>query len=493
MPTMTRAGYTPPNAKTPKGKPPRGGLPGKKKKRSPGAVTLISLAIFAVAVLIGATTLYLYVETSPWQDAFAPGTSFEGVKLTGYSYEDGETIVRQMTAERVENWRFEIDYQGTQYVLTAQDVALHVDERAALDPLWQRAKGNRIAAWLDLLTLRAQPQDTQATAAYDMTVADALLQTLRSDVEREPVDACVTFTPGDSEPFRFEEESVGLVLHTAPLREAIETSLRAMVPGQAQAEPEEIAPSVFARDLRAATVLRAHVILTLLQDEAADQNAALAAVALNGLSIGEGESFSLNAAVGKRSAARGYVSAAEPAYGENIEGVGGGVCQTATALYQLALLGDVKVTERHAGAQTVSYAQPGQEATVSDQGLDLVLQNDTGMPLYLTARVYESDGERYLLMDLIGAPLSERHALQSSTQVIPAPQEPIYVRDSEGKYATYTDERVPVIEAKDGLRSAVYLVTLNEDGQILSRELVGEDEYPATQQAIYVGIKQREE
>lgn len=493
MPSMTKAGYTPPkSAKAPKGRP-RGGPGKKKKRRGPSTASLASLAVFALAAAIGAGTLYLYTQTSPYREAFAPGTSFEGSALTGYGYEDGVSIVRQATAARVDGWRFEVDCMGTQYVLTAADVGLGVDAQEALDPLWRRGKGNMVGAWLDLLALRRQPQDAAPTPVYDLTAADAMLELVRQDVEREPQDARVTFAPGDAEPFRFEEETVGLRLDTAPLREAIEASLQAMTPGQATAEPEEIAPQVTADALRAATVLRARVTLALVDDEAAYANAALAANSLNGLCVGEGEALSFNAAVGERTAASGYAEAPEPAYGEDARGPGGGVCQTATALYQAALLGGVTVSERHAAAQPVPYAKAGLEAAVSDQGLDLALKNDTGMPLYVTARAYRDGDAGYVQMELIGAPLGARYALETSERVLPAPQEPVYVRDSEGLYATYMDERVPVVEAKDGLAASVYRVTLDKDGSELSREKLGEDEYAPTSQAIYVGVQHRPE
>lgn len=499
MPTLTRAGYRPPKGSkgTKAAKPPKGPgkKPGKKKKkrRGIGAAGVASLAVFALAALVGAATLYLYAAVSPYRETFAPGTSFEGAPLALYGYEDGEAVVRQATDPRVEEWRFEISCMGTSYVLTAQDVGLHIDMEKTLAPLWARGKGNLIGAWLDMADLRRAPQDAQAVPAYDLAAADDLLALIKAEVDCPPQDASVTFTPGDSEPFRYEPETVGLALDTALVRERIEASLLSMTPDAMTAEPKELAPGVYAADLEAASVLRARVTLTLMDDEAAFANAALAAQALNGAMITPGASLSFNEAAGARSEARGYAEAPEPAYGADARGVGGGVCQTATALYQAALLGGVPVTERHAAAQVVPYAEAGQEAAVSDQGLDLVLHNEGSTPLYVTARAYEDGDARRVEVQIIGAPLGARYALASQVQALPAPEEPVYVRDSEGLYATYADERVPVSEAREGARAQVDLVTLGENGEEIARERIGTDEYAPVAQAVYVGIRQREE
>lgn len=496
MPSMTRAGYTPPKGKKPR-KSARASRrengKGTKKRVRISAASVVSLVILALAVAIGAGTLYLYAQTSPYRETFAPGTFFEGTPLAGYTFESGVALVNQLTQERVDAWRYEIGYEGTSYVLTAQEAKLQVDAEATLRPLYEMGKGNFVAAWLDLLALSKEPVDAKIVVAYDMAAADDLLALVKADIDRPSEDARVAFTPGDSEPFVFTDEIVGLELDTQPLHEAIEAALQTLSRGETQAQPHEIEPQVYAADLRAATVLRARVTLAIQSDEAAFANASLAARALNGMTVAPGETLSFNEAVGVRTKERGYVEAPEPAYGEDALGVGGGVCQTATALYQLALLGCVTVSERHAATQVVPYAEAGQEAAVSDQGLDLALVNEGDTALFLTARAYVEDEARYMELQLIGEPLSARYALITSAERLPAPEEPVYVRDNAGRYATYTDERVLVTQARDGVRAKVERVAFDEVGIAISRETISQEEYAPVAQAIYVGVQQREQ
>lgn len=59
------------------------------------------------------------------------------------------------------------------------------------------------------------------------------------------------------------------------------------------------------------------------------------------------------------------------------------------------------------------------------------------------------------------------------------------VRDSEGRYAAYSDERIPVGEPMPGYRVTVRLISETDE------KIVSQDEYDAIPQIIYVGVSQR--
>ena len=130
---------------------------------------------------------------------------------------------------------------------------------------------------------------------------------------------------------------------------------------------------------------------------------------------------------------------------------------------------------------------------MSDQGLDLVLHNQTASNLFISTRVYQQEKNSCLEIMLIGEELGRRYALESSVSELPMIEEPVYVRDREGKYAKYTDERVPVSDALPGYEAAVVRVTLDQDGQEINRETISENTYEPAAPMIYVGMQEREE
>lgn len=117
------------------------------------------------------------------------------------------------------------------------------------------------------------------------------------------------------------------------------------------------------------------------------QNLKLAAKMINGTCIKPGETFSFNGIVGERSASRGFQMAHVFVKNEVILGLGGGMCQLASTLYNLALQADMKIVERHPHMFMVTYVPSGQDAAVAYGSKDFKFQNNTSNPVYLYLKV----------------------------------------------------------------------------------------------------------
>ena len=503
MPTMTKAGYVPPKQepkkdpkKDLKKDPPKSHKPKKKKgkkRRTLNTAGVVSLVIFAVAAIIGAGTIYLYMQTQAYTHTFLPGTMLMGYPLGGMTYESGEALVQQIEQERVSGWQMEISCMNQTHTITAKDIALTIDTQATLEPLWREGReGGMVSLYAAMLRLFREPMNAQPVLTYDLSVVDTLLELIRMDVECEPVDAKVAFAPGSAAPFAFTDEEMGYALDLTGIREGIEQDVLNLAPGSITLEPKELEPAAYQAELENEISLRARLTAALDADEQAQHNAAIAAAMFDGVTVKPGETISFNATVGRRTAEGGYVVAPEPAYGENIFGVGGGVCQISTALYRAALLGGYEIIERSAAARPVAYCDMGQEATVSDQGLDLVIRNQSDAPLFIMARTYGEGKEAFVELTLFGKPLGRRYVLESLTEETGMIEEPVYLRDREGRYATYSDERVPVGEAQMGYVAEVHRVALDENGMETAREIISEDTYEAIPPTVYVGIQDRE-
>jgi vancomycin resistance protein YoaR len=148
-------------------------------------------------------------------------------------------------------------------------------------------------------------------------------------------------------------------------------------------------------------------------------NIRLAARAIDGVILLPGDVFSYNTVVGRRTRSRGYRMAPQIVDGELVPGVGGGVCQVSTTLYNAVLLADLEIVERRHHQIPVRYVPSGRDATVADGYLDLRFKNSLGRPvaLNLTAR-----GSR-LTVRVIGAPEHRRQVrlLRQGIRTVRAP------------------------------------------------------------------------
>ena len=97
---------------------------------------------------------------------------------------------------------------------------------------------------------------------------------------------------------------------------------------------------------------------------------------LDGTIVNSGETFSYNEVVGPRTIERGFREGQMIFGGVLIPSIGGGVCQTATTIFNAAFEAGLPVSERHNHSWYISHYPMGRDATVSWGGPDLVFKND---------------------------------------------------------------------------------------------------------------------
>jgi len=114
-----------------------------------------------------------------------------------------------------------------------------------------------------------------------------------------------------------------------------------------------------------------------------EYNVHLAARLLAGTVVQPGQVFSQNQTIGPYASWKGFQEG--PVYiGSQVSTTtGGGVCKMASTLYNVAVLSDLPIIERHAHSMPVPYVPYGQDATVSYGCKDLRFQNNTDAPLLI--------------------------------------------------------------------------------------------------------------
>ncbi|MFL5928896.1 MAG: VanW family protein [Gaiellaceae bacterium] len=120
--------------------------------------------------------------------------------------------------------------------------------------------------------------------------------------------------------------------------------------------------------------------------------------------IAPGATFSFNGTTGERSAAKGFLEAPVIVNGELETGLGGGVCQVSTTVFNAAYEAGLPITERTNHALYISHYPLGRDATVDYPSVDLKFVNDTKHWLLLRTYV----GSSSLNVVLYGTPQHRR-------------------------------------------------------------------------------------
>lgn len=117
------------------------------------------------------------------------------------------------------------------------------------------------------------------------------------------------------------------------------------------------------------------------------KNIDLMAEVIDGSVVAPGEVFSLNGVTGPRTPENGYQEAQIIVDGELVPGIGGGVCQVATTVFNAAYNAGLDIRERINHSLYISRYPVGRDATVNYGSQDLQFRNDTPHGVLLTATV----------------------------------------------------------------------------------------------------------
>ncbi|MGD7008185.1 VanW family protein [Metabacillus sp. 84] len=121
-------------------------------------------------------------------------------------------------------------------------------------------------------------------------------------------------------------------------------------------------------------------------------NIKLSSNAINNVLLGPGDRFYYNLILGERTEARGYQKAMEIVNKELVEGIGGGICQTSSTLYNAVDEAGLGIIELHHHSKQVGYVPKDKDATVSWGGPDFKFENTNDFPVLIRSAVDDVKG-----------------------------------------------------------------------------------------------------
>jgi vancomycin resistance protein YoaR len=263
--------------------------------------------------------------------------------------------------------------------------------------------------WIAMFVLLTQPvatPDNLTLTQHDQTIAvinrenfkmpmpgtpmidekkyDKFIEKLDQQIYREPINATINdlgkIVPGQ----------VGYRLYRKQFKEEFYTYFFANGPSKIEVPELDIYPKVDSELLAHIRIRQIGQYVTYFNsnNNSRVHNISLAAKAIDNYVVFPNEIFSFNKVVGKRSKDKGYMSAPIIVRGELSEGVGGGICQVSSTLFNAVDRAGLKIVERYSHSRRVPYVPAGRDATVSWYGPDFRFQNKYNQPILIRAKRY---------------------------------------------------------------------------------------------------------
>lgn len=187
------------------------------------------------------------------------------------------------------------------------------------------------------------------------------------------------------------EEEIGITLNKKVFAQRFFGNLNSHGTSSIEVPTIPIYPKVDSEILSQIKTNRVSHYLTFFRtsNKERSHNISLAVEAINNHVVFPGETFSFNKVVGKRTKDKGYKVAPIIVRGELTEGIGGGICQVSSTLFNAVDRAGLKIIERYSHSKNVSYVPPGRDATVSWYGPDFIFKNNYNQPLLIRAKAIE--------------------------------------------------------------------------------------------------------
>lgn len=342
-------------------------------------------------------------------------------------------------------------------------------------PWWQRAR------------LRWRLHDAALTLRVELPeepLAAALKRAWRPLYEAQPADARRLITADDRVAY-VPEQPVPRI-DTAPLRERLLAavpplaSLGAREGAGPRPQPlaldvplRQEAPKVTVEALKAEGIERKVMQFSTTYDTSMtgrQHNIESTATVINDLVLKPGEIFDYSKVIEQTEAKYGYKEAPVILNGKLVPGVGGGICQVSTTLYNAVLRSGLEIVERRNHSLPVSYVPLGQDATFSTGYINFRFRNNTGYGLLI--RTAMAGGR--LTVKLFGK-TPDDITYDVDSRIVKKIEPPVkYVRNPSLKRG----ETLRLIDGKPG-----YVVETKRykkrNGNVIGEELISKDTYAA--------------
>lgn len=469
-----------------------------------GAVAAAALIALMVAGGIGLGRLIDIKKTlDRGQNVFYHNIFVNDIPLEGKTLDEARAIVTQQVSSLVSSWKITLRTQdGRSWDITGDDLKMQYDVADQLDQLWAIGHmGSSAMRYEQVKALSEEPVMRHTTLTYDLSSVNQILSQIKQEVDLTPVNATRVHDESKWPPFSYTDDVPGRELDITGLNEQICAMVDTLTSGVVDLTPT-VREAPVTREFLEGQIVELATYETAVgatSDPGRFINIENGTRKFDKLIIKSGEQVSFNKVAGRRTYSNGYADAPELAYGDYRAGVGGGICQVSSTLYNAVVNAGLEVKTRYQHSLASNYVPLGLDATVQDDRLDFVFKNTTSSDIYISAEYFKKSsgknkGYWHTRFTIHGRPDPNGYTYKLESEVveeIPVP-EATYIPDKNAEYVVYDDEMKQISDGHEGHVVDVYLVTMDAKGKTISREKKYTDTYKPMTPKVYVGVTPRE-
>ncbi|HLR21526.1 MAG TPA: VanW family protein [Tissierellaceae bacterium] len=356
------------------------------------------ILLILILLIIGGGGFWVYhvYDTEINIDTIYSGIKIEEFNVGEMVKEEALDYIKESRTKEINEKFMKLEYKDNTYDIGLKDIGYRYDYEAAVDKAYQLGREGKVfERYKKIKDLEENSETISLESKYDHSKIEDITSEIADELYLDSKDAVFHFNNGN---MNVEKERVGRKVDDEKLVKLIESNIKGL-------EDIEIPVDKIKPKYTEEYYLKINGIISQFSTKFKNsspgrkKNIELSAKEFNGVLLHSGETLSYNKTTGPINKEVGYKEAPVIIDGEYTPGVGGGICQTSTTLYNAALLADLTIVERHPHSIPPNYIEKGKDAAVAGDYLDLKFKNDYDFPVYIKSKVKNDEVYLYIYGD----------------------------------------------------------------------------------------------
>ena len=375
-----------------------------------GATSIISLLL--IMVVVGE----LYLMDSSNSNMLSYNANVNGINVGGMELSKANEKLVSAFNEKAENFELNLNYKDKRWTLTNSDFEINSNIHTILEEAYLRGTNSSYEIQKENTNKIIKNGGTVNVAFnYVFLGLDEKIDEILSEIELEPVNSEVVFNSRSKAKFYITDEKNGYKVNKEKLYDEINRQFLISNKINIDLELEETEPEITKEYNESITNLRSSFSTSVSDSTGARKsNVRVALAKIDGLKINPGESISFNYLTGPHTLENGYKVATIIYNGRFTDGIGGGICQASTTLYNALIRADIQIDEVNKHTLPVKYVPLALDAMVAEYISDLRFTNNLDTPIFISA--YCDSEKAYV--DIYGEKMEEGLEIKTRSETV---------------------------------------------------------------------------
>lgn len=438
-------------------------------------IVIISIVAIVLSAALG-SGVYIYKNILN-VDTIYKGVTIDGYNVNNKTMEQALKYIKEKKDVDLKDRSMNLVYEKKVYKIDLEQIGFLYDYDKAVKTAFKLGRqGHFINRLKDIRKIK-NGIEIPLESSYQYEKIEKIVNNISQEINRDSVDAILNFNKGK---ITIDDEVIGKKLKKDTLASKIEENIFLLK--DIDISVENIQP-ILTKDFLSKIngVIGEFATSFKGSSKGRIENIRLSANAISNKLILPGEELSYNNLTGPRSSQSGYQEANVIIGGELTPGLGGGVCQTSTTMYNALLLSDITILERHPHSIPANYVPYGQDAAVAYGYLDLKFRNDFDFPIYTYAKVVGDSVYIYIYGDT----RSKDYTVKIKPEIV----DKIFANTEEIFDSTLLPgTKIDIQKGRTGYKVNTYK-TIIKDGKIISNKQITTDHYRKKDYIYKIGPK----